>query len=157
MAFVGNPVLICDDEPEFVERAEYTGDDFKAGELVYTQRATHVGYLAAVADHEDATTKILGQVQTDATGVTGARHKVQLITPETDIEIVASGITAVANEGQIYGNAVASNVHTLDLSDTTYPVFYVKRSLRTNPDRVSGAFVAKAVVRVLAVALEGLV
>jgi hypothetical protein len=82
---------------------------------------------------------------------------VQLITPETDIEIVSSAVTAVANEGQIYGNAVSSNVHTLDLSDTTYPVFYVKRSLRTNPDRVSGAFVAKAVVRVLAVALEGLV
>ena len=156
MAFAGNPQLICKDEPEFIERPEHASSDFKAGELVYTDRSTYPGYLAAVAASAGGAVKILGQVQTDATGVTGTKHKVQKIDYDTDIEIVTSAVMAQAYEGMIYDNAVSSNVHTLSIA-ANHPTFYVKRALRENPDRVYGAFVAKAVVRVLAACIEGLV
>ena len=158
MAFAGNPILICQDEAEFVERPEDGSASFKAGELVYTQRSGSPGYLHAVAAPNSATVKILGQVQTDSTGTSGTKHKVQLITPETDIEIVTSAIMTQAYEGMIYENIVATaNVHTLNLSGNSYPTYYVKRALRVNPDRVNSAFDTRAVVRVLAACIEGLV
>ena len=145
MAFAGNPKLICGPAgPEFIDRPEDGSNAFKAGELVYT---LSTGYLSAIVTTNSAVSVILGQVQTDSTAVAGTRHKVQVITPDTDIEIVTSAVCALAYEGQKYGNTCAANVHTLNFSETTDPTFYVKRVLRENPDSVHGAYIAKAVVR----------
>ena len=154
MAFAGNPKLICDD-PEFVEAPEDGTRTFKAGELVYVQAVAPIqtpiyaspGYIAAVAAPGGNPVVVLGQVQTDSTGVAGTLHKIQVIDLETDIEIVTSAAVTAANLFGVYESAVASNVHTLNLSASTDPTFIVKRCLRVEPDGVHGAYDTRAVVR----------
>ena len=143
MAFAGNPKIICRD-PEFVERAEDGSEAFKAGELVWTNTT---GYLKAVAAPGGNPVVVLGQVQTDSTAVAGTIHKVQVITPEDDIEIVLSAVPTIDAVGGVYENAVSANVHTLNLSSATDPTFYVKRLLRSGVDRLVGAYDTRAVVR----------
>lgn len=156
MAFAGNPKIICNGiEPEFVTAPEDGTRTFKAGELVYVQAVAPIqtpiysspGYIAAVAAPGGAPVVVLGQVQTDSTGVAGTLHKIQVIYPTTDIEIVTSAVVTAAELFGVYESAVASNVHTLNLSANTDPTFIIKRCLRDGPDAVNGAYVAKAVVR----------
>lgn len=156
MAYAGNPEIICNGiEPEFVTAPEDGTRTFKAGELVYIQAAAPIqtpvyaapGYIAAVAAPGGNPVVVLGQVQTDSTTVAGTLHKIQVIYPNTDIEIVTSAAVTAAELFGVYENAVASNVHTLNLSANTDPTFIIKRCLRTGPDAVNGAYTTRAVVR----------
>lgn len=120
MAFTNNPKVIPSGSGKagwIASFAEAASQSFKKGEFVYLSS----GALTACAS--DAT-KILGIALEDASGTTGTSIKVQVIEPNDIIKIRVRNDTTDAtcdnaSLGTSYGTIVASNVHYLDINDTT--------------------------------------
>ena len=114
MAFAGNPHIVRKGNgvAQLVKLAEAAGQSYKAGELVYL-------VSGAVTVCASNATVVFGIAQKDATGTTGAEAYVEPIFPEDDVEMVCSTTVASTNIGINYADVVASNVHKLDLSDTS--------------------------------------
>lgn len=130
MAFANNPRIVSsgtNTAPMELTYQEASGQSFLAGELVYN---TNDGLTACASD----ATRILGQAMEAASGTAATSIRVQVFTPETLIKIrVTNNGTdylnsgALLDKGKNFGLYVASNVHYLDVNDTTNDAFVVVR------------------------------
>ena len=142
MAYASNPRLrsSANQSGGHLETAgEAASQSFLVGELVYKNTD---GQWEACAS--DATT-IWGIAKEAASGTQGTEITVQTIMPGDEVEMVCSTTVAATYEGAAFAIVVASNVHKLDLTDTTNDAFTLRRGVKD----VFGAFTTRAICSIL--------
>lgn len=130
-----NPQVVSvgsDNAPDKQIFPEAASQSFKAGELVYL-----VSGKVTVCANDDPTL-ILGRASTDATGVTDSDIEVEIFKEHYRVKMQVSnnGTPATSDNavlGTKYGIIIASNIHYIDVADTSNTRVRIENQ-NTDPD-----------------------
>lgn len=121
---------------------EAASQSFKKGEFVYLVS----GKVTVVSSTAQLQSKILGMAMQDATGTTDTSIAVAIAEEGVMFELNVTTTTAITQVGAVYGLSIASNIHKVNISDTTITVFKVKA---LSPKDAAGDTYGRLIVEVL--------
>jgi len=107
-----------------VTRKEAASQSFKVGEFVYL-------VSGKVTSRASDAVVIYGMAEQDASGTTDTELLIRVPNEQTEFEMnvyhatAASAITAITNYSYKYALYVASNIHYVDIGDTSYDAFVI--------------------------------